>query len=329
MKYIEWRDELEYYLGALEKTERDRILAYYSEMYADRRDGGLTEEEAVEQFGAPYDAARKILDGEGVPCGGGDKETHGAQGGGDGGITEETFCSDAPVDAIDIDGTLGNINVKFYDGDRVEVKYPADAMLRYSVVQQGGSIKITHKKVKFKNFSFKKKLIPDMTIYLPRELVCDLMIQLSAGGIWLEGGNYGNITAAIDAGTMTTGDITCSDMRISNDAGKTELGSILCHRLCADADAGKLTARGICGSTADITINAGMADIKHVDCKRANITVSAGKAAIELCGAKEDYDANVITTLSSCNLQNRAAGSERSIAVEARLGTCSVTFTDE
>ena len=58
MKYIEWRDELEYYLGALEKTERDRILAYYSEMYADRRDGGLTEEEAVEQFGTcVHDAA--------------------------------------------------------------------------------------------------------------------------------------------------------------------------------------------------------------------------------------------------------------------------------
>ena len=63
MTYIKWKDEVEGYLISLPQDERDKILSYFSEMYADKRDAGKSEEQIIAEFGAPYDAAKRILDG--------------------------------------------------------------------------------------------------------------------------------------------------------------------------------------------------------------------------------------------------------------------------
>ena len=61
MKYNEWRDELKSNLLCVSETERRRVLDYYAEAYADRRDAGYTEREIIDEFGAPYDDAQRIL----------------------------------------------------------------------------------------------------------------------------------------------------------------------------------------------------------------------------------------------------------------------------
>lgn len=61
MKYNEWRDELKSNLLCVSESERRRVLDYYAEAYADRRDAGFTEREIIDDFGAPYDAAQRIL----------------------------------------------------------------------------------------------------------------------------------------------------------------------------------------------------------------------------------------------------------------------------
>ncbi len=61
MKYNEWRDELYNNLLSVSEAERRRVLDYYAEAYADRRDAGFSEREIIDDFGAPYDAARRIL----------------------------------------------------------------------------------------------------------------------------------------------------------------------------------------------------------------------------------------------------------------------------
>lgn len=61
MKYNEWRDELKNNLLSVSEAERRRVLDYYAEAYADRRDAGFTEREIIDDFGAPYDAAQRIL----------------------------------------------------------------------------------------------------------------------------------------------------------------------------------------------------------------------------------------------------------------------------
>ena len=61
MKYNEWRDELKSNLLCVSESERRRVLDYYAEAYADRRDAGFSEREIIDDFGAPYDAAQRIL----------------------------------------------------------------------------------------------------------------------------------------------------------------------------------------------------------------------------------------------------------------------------
>ncbi len=61
MKYNEWRDELKNNLLSCSESERQRVLDYYAEAYADRREAGFSEREIIEEFGAPYDAAHRIL----------------------------------------------------------------------------------------------------------------------------------------------------------------------------------------------------------------------------------------------------------------------------
>lgn len=61
MTYNEWRDELKCNLLCVPEQERARVLDYYAEAYADRRDAGYTEHEITAEFGALYDAARRIL----------------------------------------------------------------------------------------------------------------------------------------------------------------------------------------------------------------------------------------------------------------------------
>lgn len=61
MTYIKWKDEVESYLVNLPQEEKQKIFSYFSEMYADKRDAGKSEEQIIEEFGAPYDVARRIL----------------------------------------------------------------------------------------------------------------------------------------------------------------------------------------------------------------------------------------------------------------------------
>lgn len=61
MKYIQWRDELEGYLRDLPDEEKQKVFAYFAEMYADKRDAGMSERSICDEFGAPYDVAQRIL----------------------------------------------------------------------------------------------------------------------------------------------------------------------------------------------------------------------------------------------------------------------------
>ena len=61
MTYNEWRDELKNNLLSVSDGERRKVLDYYAEAYADRREAGFTERQIIQDFGAPYDAAQRIL----------------------------------------------------------------------------------------------------------------------------------------------------------------------------------------------------------------------------------------------------------------------------
>lgn len=61
MSYKEWERKLLQQLNALPKNERVSIADYYREMYGDKQDLGLTDEEILQEFGTPEACANKIL----------------------------------------------------------------------------------------------------------------------------------------------------------------------------------------------------------------------------------------------------------------------------
>ena len=61
MTYIEWMDELKKNLLSIPRDERERVASYFSEIYADKRDAGFSERQIIEEFGPPYDAAKRVL----------------------------------------------------------------------------------------------------------------------------------------------------------------------------------------------------------------------------------------------------------------------------
>ncbi len=64
MTYKEWERRLLKNLKSLPKNERQSLADYYREMYGDKQDLGLTDEEILQEFGTPEACAEKILSEE-------------------------------------------------------------------------------------------------------------------------------------------------------------------------------------------------------------------------------------------------------------------------
>ena len=96
--------------------------------------------------------------------------------------------------------------------------------------------------------------------------------------------------------------------------------------LLVEINSGKLEAERVNADEAAFEVNAGKASVGQSDFKRTEIRVNTGNADITLCGAREDYDAEVSATLSSCNLKNRQEGHERTVKAEVSMGVLNVDF---
>lgn len=322
MKYIDWHDQFEACLSKLNREERERALAYYGEMYADMRDSGMSEEEIVAEFGSPCDAAKKIIDEEGAKQ---KADKHSAE---DSADNEERahFTSTGEVGAFDIDGALGKIYMRFYDGDCVKIDYPTTPFLDYKITERDGRVKIEHGNLKFRNMSFKANKVPDMFVNIPRSITPDCNIGIATGALELGEGNYGKIIACVRAGKLDAGKLNCTDAKFLTDAGKIEIESANCNKADFTINSGKLTVGHICGDALAFMINAGAAVIGQADSKHTDIMVNTGKANITMCGTMEEYDIAARKSFGSCNLQSRTANCERSIRAEVAMGSLNVSF---
>ena len=61
MTQKEWERSLLTYLRDLPRKERNAIIEYYREMYGDKLDAGMTNDEILREFGFPQDCADRIL----------------------------------------------------------------------------------------------------------------------------------------------------------------------------------------------------------------------------------------------------------------------------
>lgn len=61
MTKFEWERQLKKGISGLPDSEQQRVLDYYSELFSDKIDAGMSEREIIAEFGNPYDVANKIL----------------------------------------------------------------------------------------------------------------------------------------------------------------------------------------------------------------------------------------------------------------------------
>lgn len=61
MTKYEWERQLKKGISNLPKSEQQRVLDYYNELFADKIDAGMREQYIIAEFGNPYDVANKIL----------------------------------------------------------------------------------------------------------------------------------------------------------------------------------------------------------------------------------------------------------------------------
>lgn len=318
MKYGQWQSQFISEAKARGSGKTDDALLHYKKIYADLRDGGLGEEDAVEKLGNPADAADKFFKRA-------EKKDDSAADG-PGGQGRAQFLSSGAIDELYINGAFCSAEITFFDGDNIFIDYPAAAPFEYKISELGGKLCIECKKLKLKNLGGMKKLADDLKVYLPEKNITDIKADLFASNLNIGSGQFANFYITMNCGSAKTGDIICADAVILSDAGKVELESIVCHRLRADVSAGKINCKSVCGSTADISINAADAKFGLIDCKRTEIDLSMGNAAANFCGEKDDYDADIKKVLSSVNLGGRALGCGRAITAHVNFGKLSVNF---
>ena len=61
MTKYEWERQLKKGISGLPKSEQQRVLEYYNELFSDKIDAGMREQEIIAEFGNPYDVANKLL----------------------------------------------------------------------------------------------------------------------------------------------------------------------------------------------------------------------------------------------------------------------------
>jgi len=61
MTKFEWERQLKKGISGLPKSEQRRVLDYYNELFSDKIDAGMREQEIIAEFGNPYDVANKLL----------------------------------------------------------------------------------------------------------------------------------------------------------------------------------------------------------------------------------------------------------------------------
>lgn len=61
MTKYEWERELKKHIAVLPKSEQTKIFDYYNEIFEDRIEAGMRENDIIYEFGNPFDVAQKIL----------------------------------------------------------------------------------------------------------------------------------------------------------------------------------------------------------------------------------------------------------------------------
>lgn len=238
---------------------------------------------------------------------------------------QKEYVAENEVTAYDIRIAAGTVKVEFTDDEVASVSYPESEHFRYTVTEENGKLTVAYDKQY--NFFFGWLIpsnIPDTVIKVPKKVVADYDIKISAGKLILPQGDYGKLKVELNAGKFETGAIVCTDFDCDVSAGAAILSSVECPTLFVGVSAGGVTIDNAICNRLTVEVSAGSADLSGVKCDDISVDVSAGSVNLGVIGAKAEYNVSVDKSAGSCNLSSQV-GSDPSKRIEVDISAGSVT----
>ena len=345
MTYNEWVSELKNNLLSVSESERSRVLAYYAEAYADRREAGFSERQIIEEFGAPYDAAQRIL------CETDDlysskQEAHDDKQSDVHAHTVEKHSTKSKVQqkqpksgkkhvwlavvlsivAVIVVLALVGVTVLFalnswnifekvnwesktYECPEVVDTIDLDFAAGELVIQRydGYAIKV--------DYSHSNKFTTAFTVTGSKLSIATSNVHWYNTFLWfnriptttlyIPRNQTINLDMEINAGHVTVDDGSFGNLRIELNAGAISFGEVTCNDFNLELNAGALSIDRLSCTKFNSEVSAGSLDVFGLSCNVISVEVSAGSANLTVLGNKEDY--TVITNVSGgrCNLKGQ------------------------
>ena len=361
MTYNEWRDELKSNLLSVSDSERQRVLDYYAEAYADRREAGFSEREIIAEFGAPYDAAQKILNDNADPVDEPSNQKSASQRKNIYGQTEQAGSSPAPQSAPPAKKKKKNLAAKIIvsviltilllgltcfiilraiscsiDPEFTQAHYTQQAESVQNVkiditsgevetvFYDGDKIEIEYHTSNIYNVEIKEQ--NGTLIYKQhnkRWLMLCGTINYPKTTIKLPESCVYNLDIDMSAGLTTVNGGTLGDVKIDLSAGLVNLsGNVVCSSLDIDLSAGKVNIGKVeCAGAVKVDLSAGQVDIDEITCTDIKIDLSAGTVNVSTLNCPRIY-----VDLSAGTVKLKVVGqqSEYSVTVDRSAGSCNI-----
>ena len=249
----------------------------------------------------------------------------------DGDYEMKTYECQEDNKSLEIDFSLGRLEINYYEGEKIKVEYPEDKSLTASVEETNGKFTFeTTSKRKWLNFDWLKK-IPATKIWIPQGKIMDLYLEMNAGTVIIADGEYGKFDVNMNAGTISIGDIVCREMSIDMNAGTINMNKITA-RVKADVDlnAGSVNIQSLFSPIFNCDVNAGSVSVEWLKSGSTKIGLSAGSIDLLMDGSKKNYEISVEKSAGSCNVSNQFAsasgGGTRRITADISAGSLSIRF---
>ena len=221
----------------------------------------------------------------------------------------KTYEASADVENLSVNFSAGELKVVFGDVDKITVNYPESSRYTTKFTENGKNLSMTTGQKHWYDFLGWVKKFPETTITLPKSSEIALTFELNAGSASIEGGDFKNLSAKLNAGKLTIGDVTCANLTYHVNAGEISASGATCDRAVLRTNAGKLT-------------------VNELECPDIDAKVNAGSMIIRVDGVESEYTVRTEVNAGSCNYGNRTGTTDKRIEAEVNAGSLDISFTD-
>ncbi len=238
----------------------------------------------------------------------------------------KTFENEQAVKSLTIDYSMGDINCKFYDGEKIKIEYPDCERYKTEINEQNGVLSITSAKRRWYDFGMWWSDVPAATVYMPNGTVLDLDLIFNAGTLNVESGTYGNIKCKVNAGAVKFGNIICQSFDNTINAGVVKFDNLNCDTFRNKINAGSVNADSVVCNKFESEMNAGDAYFHKIDSADIFAKLNAGYTELTVVGTKEEFAISVEKNAGSCNIFDKADGIKK-LTAKINAGSLNVEFT--